>query len=308
MASIDYTVQDAKGIQKVFNNASILDVERYINIPAFNIKRTNEFSENFTSTEGLSGLKKTAERGTPDVNSLGDGYLVSLEAERYTNSIQVTTTDKVKMKDNSVEVRNFLTTQQNSVLIDASYNFLSQMVDVLNNAFNTTYYAAPDALALCSAVHAWNSSTQTFDNTTTAAFDETAVEQAQIDASNILSADAKEMGISYDTIIVRRGSANANLATRLFASGITPTEVNDVNIWKGQFTIVELPLLTAAYWFMLDTSKGMKSPIYRGVQQPASMQEPIREKNLSVTSAVEGFWSTGINNMPFNLMGSTGAA
>lgn len=307
MASTDYALQDVKGIKKVFNNATILNVEKFKSVPAWNIENTDEFDEIFTSTEGLSGLRLTSERGTPDVNRLGDGYSVTISAERYTNSIELTSTDRIKRQDSSVKVRKFLINQQNAVLVDSADRFLFQLVKVLNNAFNTTFYAAPDGLALCSAVHDWNSTDVQFDNTTTAAFDADAVEQAQIDASNILSADGKEMGISYDTIVVRKGSANANRAIELFAMGITPTAVNDINIWKGQFTIIELPYLTALYWFMLDTSKGMKSPIYRGVQKAAAMQEPIFEKNLAITSAIEGFWSTGINNMPFNFMGSTGA-
>ena len=75
MASQDYLLQDVKGIKESFDNASKIAIMSWSGLPVFNIESTDQFSENFTSTESLGGTRELSENETPDVNNLADGLL-----------------------------------------------------------------------------------------------------------------------------------------------------------------------------------------------------------------------------------------
>lgn len=308
MAVADYTVQDVKGIKKSFDNASRLTIEKYQNVPIFDIQVTDEYSEIFTSTEGMSGVIQLGEEQTPPTLKLEDGYSITLTSERFGAAIQVTSTDQVKMGDSTVKVRQFLTRQRDQILRTLKYKFLTQIHLMLNEAHDSTSdYLAPDGVELCGA-HTWATGT-TFDNSATAALDSAAVDTAMEFGGAFTSADGKQMPQTYDTIVVKLGSAAARTAKKLFAEGITPTAVDDINIYEGEFTIIETPMITTAnklYWFMFDLST-YPTPLHAGITKMPRMEAPIVQNNGAVRSNVEGFWNQGINNIPFNVYGSTGA-
>jgi len=308
MASENYTLQDVKGIKEPFDNAARTAIMSYASLPVFMVESTEQFSEIFTSTESISGTRALSELESPDTNALEDGYTVTLTDVRFGNSINISSTDKQKFKDGSVSVDKYLMRQTREILRDVQNFFIQGIHDLYNNGFVTTYHAAPDAVALF-GTHSWNTDGSTsWDNGVTAALAQTSVDAAMLFGGNFKDGSGKPMPQTYDTIFVKTGGSASREAKKLFAENISPVAVNDVNIYQGEFTIVESPYLTSSTaWFMLDTKK-YDAPVYAGIGKFPTMDEPIRQNNMSDRVNVEGFWKLGIPNLPFNAYGSTGAA
>ena len=308
MATYNYSNQDTKGLKESFDNMTPISMMAYSSLPVFSIESTDQFSEIFASTENISGTRATAEHETPDVNSLEDGYKVTLTNVRYTNAIEVTSTDKEKFRDGSVKVDTYLMRQSSALLRDIQNFFVQQMHDLYNNGFVTTYDAAPDTAALFGS-HSWNTAGSTaWDNSATAALTSSSVDTAAAFGGAFKDGSGKPMPQSYDTIFVKLGGSASREAKKLFAENISPTAVNDVNIYQGEYRIVESPYITSSTaWFMMDT-KQYPSAVYAGISKYPTMAAPLEQNNMADRFNVEGFWKKGINNLPFNLYGSTGAA
>lgn len=308
MASNNYLLQDVKGIKESFDNSSRIAIMSYAGLSPFMIEETDQYSEIFTSIESISGTRALAENETPDINNLQDGYSVTLSDVRYGNGIEITETDQRKFKDGSVKVDTYLIRQRDNLLRDIQNNFITGIHGVYNDAFAGATYTAPDGVALLGS-HSWNTSGSTaWDNSATAALSSTAVDTAMAFGGAFLDGSGKPFPQTYDTIFVKLGGSASREAKKLFAKEIRPTAVNDVNIYQGEFTIVESPYITSSTaWFMLDT-KRYDIPVYAGIGIMPHLNDPIVQNNQAIRTNATGFWKIGINNMPFNLYGSTGAA
>lgn len=311
MATSDYVQQEVKGLKKSFDNSVDMSILSMGKIKVFTMNSTNEYTELYTSTEGLSGTRKLGEFETPDSNALQEGFSTNIADDRYGNSIEVSSTDRRKFKDSTVKVREYLTRQRNALLLDIKYTLVENLSDFLNDAVAGAKYLAPDGVALL-GTHSWNTDgSDTWNNKTTAKLTQDSVDEAVKFGANFKGGDGKRWVQTYNTVVVKTGSENARNAKRLFAEGITATQINDINIYEGgTYTIIETPFIDEAnedFWFMFDLKKH-PSPLYMGIGEAPSMQEPILEKNLAVYSAVEGFWKQGIINQPFNVYGGDGSA
>ena len=309
MASADYINQEIKGLQKSFDNASQIVIEKYQQLPIFTIEVTDQFSELFTSTESFSAARKLTEQETPDVASLGDGYAVTLVSERFGGAFEVTSQDMVKMRDGTIKVDTYLTRQRDKALKDMKNLYVRNLHLMLNEAFDSTSdYLAPDGVEVC-GTHTWNSTGTTFSNAITPKLDSAAVDTAFEAGTDFVDAEGKEFPLTYNLIVVRPNSDNARMAKRLFAEGIAPTQINDINIYESAvMTIVETPYITAAnkdYWFMFDT-EAQDSPLYSGINKMPQLKDGIKQNNEAERYNVEGFWKQGVSNMPFNILGSNG--
>jgi len=308
MASADYVNQEIKGLKKSFDNGSRLIIETFMNLPVFDVQVTDEFSELFTSTESLAGTRKLAEQELPDTLKLGDGASVTLTSQRFGGSIEVTTTDMVKFRDSSTKVNVFLTRQRDRLLRSIKNTFATEMHRFFNEAFDSSSdLLAPDGVEL-SGVHTWNSTGTTFDNSGTDALDETAVDDIMEFGGAFVDAEGQPWPQNYDTIVVKKGSAAERQARKLFAFGISPVAVGDINIYEGEFTIISTPYITSvnkANFFMFDLSESL-SPLHSGITMMPSLSEPIKQNNGAIRTNVEGFWNQGINNMPYMIFANTG--
>jgi len=284
---MDYILQEQKGIKKSFDNGAATILEKYTKLPIFDVRGSSEWSEILTSTEGFSGSRELTAYETPDLNALGDGYSVTVVTKRFGNG--------------------YLTRQRNRLLRDIKYLFAKNLHDFITFAFVTTKYAAPDTKALIATNHTWNSG-KTFSNKGTAALSATAIQAAEEAAVDILDAVEEPMGVNYDTIVVRKGSAAAVEAKKLFAFGIIPTKTADINIYEGTYKIIELtltPTTSKLHWFLFDTNIE-ESPLYIGIKKSPHYTEPKIQDNEAIRQNVEGFWKQGIINMPYMVYGSNG--
>lgn len=306
----EYALQRVKGIKKSFDNAMSNAINAYIDNRIVDIYPTSEVFEIFTSTEGMTGAKELANAETPPVLDLNDGYSVQIEEKRFGGAIELQENEyRREQNDNSTQVNTALKRKRNQLLVTNLHLFLTEMFKFLNYAFVTTYYAAPDTAAL-GATHTWKTG-GTFANNVTTAFSADAVDAAVEYGADFQDASGRPMPVNFDTIIVKKGSANAREAKRLFAMGINPIHVADINIYEGEFTIVETPYITATnklYWFMRDSKDVNGNPLKIGIGEYPTLREPIKQNNEAIRTNCTGFWKQGIINLPYSWYCSTGNA
>jgi len=306
----DYTNLAIKELQPIFKLALQANLEQYKANPFIKFYNTSEWSEIFSSTEGLSGFRKLGEEETPDVVSLNQGLNITLSAERQGLGMVVSQDTLVKAGDDTTKIDAYLMEQRNQLLKTATKAILDDAFYAYNHAFDTgSTINAPDGLELC-ATHIYNSG-DTFTNETTGALSETTMNTADEYAGAFTDQAGKEMPLNWSAIMVKKGSAAARQAIKMFASNISPTSIDDVNIYAGSLKVVETPFISTtnkAYWFLMDETilpKG--SPVVCGMVQTPTFGEPIKLENESIRSNVTGYWKVGITNLPLNIYGSTGA-
>ena len=228
---------------------------------------------------------------------------------RFGGSITVDEFMQTEGKDNTMKVDTYLTRQRNQLLESVRKLFLTEVHSFFNNAFNTTYYAAPDGVALC-GTHSWNTSgASAWNNGLTSGFGEAAVDAGIEHGGAFTDASGAPMPIDFDTIVVKKGSAAHRQALKLFAFGIQPTAINDINIYEGEYKIVATPYITAAnklYWFMYASS--LDNPLKVGITEMPNLKEPQVLENEAIRTNCTGFWKQGIVNQPYAWYGSDGTA
>jgi hypothetical protein len=309
MTSADYALQAVKGIKKSFDNAMKGKIEAYMKQGCIQFYNTSEVSEIFTSTEGLTGVEELGELTTPPSLALEDGYSVTLSEKRFGGAIVVP--EKVYRRDGAdatLKVDLFLQRQRNQLLKSNTQKLMTNAFLMLNEAFtSTSVYLAPDAVEVCGS-HSWVSG-GTFDNAVTDSLDTDSYDTAWEYAGAMTDPAGKEMPLNWTQIVVKKGSAAHREAIRMFAKEIKPTAINDINIYEGELTVVETPYITTTNklnWFLLDLSTDV-SPLAVGIGELPTMRDPIKESNEALRSNCTGFWKQGVNNMPYQIYGSTGA-
>ncbi len=303
----EYALQRVKGIKKSFDNAATASIMQYKDNRIIDLYETPEVFEIFTSTEGMSGSKKLSNAETPPVLSLQDGYSVMIEEERFGGAIELLENEyRREEKDNSIKVNAALKRKRNKVLVDNLHLFLTRMFYFLNNGFSSgAEYLAPDGNAIFGS-HDWNSG-GSFDNSSTDAFDEDAVDAVVQYGGEFTDPEGKEMPISFDTIVVKHGSPNAKLARKLFAENITPTKVADINIYEGEYTIITTPFISDRdNWFMRDSMFVQGNSLKVGIGIFPGLNDPIKQNNEAIRTNCTGFYKEGCVNMPMDWYGSTG--
>lgn len=306
----DYVIHALKGIKKSFDEAAAAKIEEYKDNRVINFYNTSEISEIFVSTEGLAGSKKLGSLETPPSLKLDEGYSVTITEERFGGAIEVPEqTYKRDGADATNKVDAYLQRSRNALLRDNINLLLNGAFTFLNDAFAGSTYLAPDGVALC-GTHTWAGQGDQFTNSATAALSDTAIDTLEeYGGAVVVPGTTQPMPVDYDVIIVKKGSANARMAKKLFAFGINPISVADVNIYEGSKTIIETPYISYAnrnFWFA--RASKMDNSLAVGIGRMPSMNEPIKENNEAIRTNVTGFWKQGIVNMPLDIYGSQGTA
>lgn len=311
MTSADYALQAVKGIAKVFSNAMENMLDGYMDNRVIKFYTTDEATEIFTSTEGLTGIRELAEEETPDSLALEDGDTITISEDRFGGAIVLP--EKVYRrdgKDSTVKVRNYLEKQRNQLLLAAKNKLLNSAFYMLNNAHNSSALTlGPDSVELC-GTHTWGTG-GTFDNSATAALDADAVDDLEEYGGKFMDPTDTDRPFphDFDVIIVKKGSANARMAKKLFAFNISPVAVEDINIYQGEKTVIETPYISYTnrnYWFARCSM--MENSVALGIGELPTLREPIKQNNEAIRSNCTGFWKRGIINIPHDWYGSDGTA
>lgn len=306
--SAEYALQAVKGIKQDFDNGARESLDQYKDNQIFDFYNTTEVFEIYTSTESMSGVKELTNSETPPILNLEEGYSVTIEEGRFGGAILLDeTTYRRNGIDNTLKVDEYLAKQSAALMRSSVKYFLTKSFLMLNDGFVGTYFLAPDGAAIFGS-HTWKTGS-TFDNGITAVLSETAVDDAWEYAGAFTDASGIESPLNWTHIVVKKGSAAARTAKKLFAESISPVAVGDINIYQGELTVVETPFITSANklnWFLRDSS--IDNPLKVGIGEYPTMREPIRLENEAVRTNVTGFFKLGCTNMPYSWYGSTGAA
>jgi hypothetical protein len=302
----DYTNQAVKGLIEVFPLAFNKNLEQYKNQPFIRFYNTSEWSETFGSTEGIGVVSELAEQETPSVMQADEGYNVTVTPKRYGGALVITQDTMVRAGDDTTKIDAFLMTQRDLLLKSATNKVMVDAFYAYNYAFDTdSVVNAPDALELC-ATHSYKGG-GTFTNETTGALSETTYDTAWAYAGNFKDPtdSTKPMPLNWSAIMVKKGTAAAKTARQLFASGISPVAVGDVNIYEGSLKVVESPYLTSTTaWFLIDES--IQTPVVYGFVKTPGFSEPITLENQSIRSNLTWYGKRGILSLPVGIYGSTG--
>lgn len=305
--SIDYAKQAIKGIREVYHNAVQFDLNKFRDQRIMDVYTTSEFSEIHTSTEGMTGIKELSERETPPTLALNDGYSVNISEKRYGGAIEVTETMFRQAGDSTTRIDGFLMQQQNQLIQTGRNEILNYGFYILNEAANASALTlAPDGEPLLGD-HVWKTGDSTgFTNLATAVFSEAEVDKAEAYAGDFKDPSGKPMPLNFDTIIVKKGSDSSRTAKRLFASNIVPEQIDNVNVYYGEYRIVETPYISNKNsWFMRDSS--LMNSVRVGLSGVPSLDEPIAQNNKAVRSNSTWFMKRGIFNLPFDWYGYVGS-
>lgn len=305
----DYALQAVKGIKESFDNGVKEIMSLYGALGIVDMYTTDQIFEIYTSTESLSGTIQLGVLEAPPSSKLEDGYSVTITEDRFGNAIELP--EQVYRRDgrdSTLRVSDYLMRQRNALLQDVANRLITDYHLFFNDAFAGTFLLAPDGQPLLDGAHAWATpGAATWDNSDTQALDSDAIDTMETYAGGFLDGSGKPMPISFDTIVVKKGSAASRTAIRLFASQITPTQIDDVNIYYGQYTIVETPYITnPLFWFGLSTKGRFDNPMKLGIGEAPTLREPIIQNNEAIRTNCTGFWKKGIVNMPIAVYGSNG--
>lgn len=304
----NYALSAMKDIRESFLNGVQTQLEVYQDNRCIDFYNTSEVVEAYNSLESLSGFKKLGNLETPPTLSLEEGYRVMIEEERY--GAGMTLPENVWLRagsDYTTKIDQYLIEQRNQLMKESVNYLLTDAFSMYNDAFNGDAFLAPDTKPIC-GIHNWKSG-GSFNNKTTAQLSMDAIDAAHEYAGDFTAPGGKPMPLNFDTIIVKKGSPNSIIAKQLFAFGISPTKVGDINIYEGTMNIIETPYITGVnknFWFLRDSS--LKNSLVFGIGKYPSMNEPITEKNQAIYSSITAFWKRGVVNLPYDIYGSDGSS
>lgn len=309
MNSTNYTNQVYKGVKEVIHNAMSSSIEALKENKVIDFYNTSEAEEIFTSTEGITGIEELGDEETPPSLALEDGYKVSFESDRYGGKLVVDErTRLINANDGSIKVKGFLKEQTKQILMALQNKLLTSAFYMFNNGHDSgALTLAPDSVELW-GTHTWMTG-GTFNNSATAALDADAIDDMEEFGADFYDPTDTDRPYphNYDIITVKTGTDAARMAKRLFAYNISPINIADINIYKGEKTVVETPYISPAnknYWSGRD-SKFSNSMIL-GISKTPGMNNPITLENEAISASVTAFWERGIKNIPHENYGSSG--
>jgi len=309
MALQDTTYSEVKGVRKAIDFGTKLAIDDFIALPYLGVERTNEKVKIINSYEGMSGTRKLAKWEEPDTNALQEGYETETERERYGNGFMISEDDQEDMKDSTILVKEFVAKQARALMIDIKSRLAVDTHAIMNDAITGATFTGPDAVAL-GGTHSWRTSgASTFANNTTAKLTPTAWDDVVAYGGSFKSADGKPDPRNFDTVIVAKGGAASRLALKMFAEGISPVAIGDINLYEGSVKVYQDPYLdNTNYWYAFDSKRAsmIGNSMVTFINKDPVMHEPIVEKNRAVSTSVTGYWKSNIVALPTEWYVSSG--
>lgn len=282
------------------------------------ISDTTEYTESFNATEAMDLPGYIDESENLKLSATGKGYKVTFDSAEFAHKIKITYPSRLKAKDSTEKLLEVINREKNNAIITMQIFLETETHKLLNEAFSSTNYLAPDGLSICNDAHVWNSTGTTFDNKLSAgtALSNTVVDAVEAYAGAFKDAQGNPMPLKFNKIVVKKGGAAATAAKRLFgvpnAQGqYSPTSVGAIDIYNGFYTIIETPYLTSgtAYFFIADHEMlGQSNPLFCNFIERPKIQGAMEEKdNLDWIMKVAGSFKFGCRSLPFTILGDPGA-
>ncbi len=296
-----------RDLQKTFQDFSMEALMNGAFSKFCDVRDTNEFTTNVATTEGSNNPSWVPESGEFPVRELNKGYRGSFVAQHYAQKLIVSKDTRVKSNDSMEKISTFLQDERDAA-INNMYDFMEKQVHLLlNTATTTTNFVALDGQPIISASHVWQTG-GTFSNLMSSApLSIATVNAAAAYGGSFTAPLGQEMPLNFDTIIVKKGGAASRAARQLFGikdSGqYKPTTIGGINIYFGEYTIIETPWMTNgnAYFFM-NLQGRYKSPFLFDIVQSPTMADLKEETNLDWVYPYDAYVKIGVQDMPFNVL------
>jgi len=309
-------------LQETYMESSVTAISEMVGPKLFETKETSLYDYLHQVLHGVSGIKRIADgENFPRVNSK-QGDNVTWSQRHYGAEVPVT---KDMRKFDRYDQANELV----ETIVDEAWNDLDQsLADVLIKGWDTSYTdvwgdtvasVGPDGLALFSASHSNNVTSETFSNiindgtnSNPALSREAIIYQIKTGRIN-KDVNKKNRGIRYDLLIVP--PSLEDLAYRIVESDkIQGSADNDTNNWlKKRVKILVWERLesaadatdAAAYWFMADSRKLVKVLKLLFAEKPTLDPPEILYKNKEWDWTIDFYYTLGFG-YPLGIAGSKG--
>jgi hypothetical protein len=301
-----------RDIQKNYTDHSREAMENSAFSKIFEVRNTNEYTTNITSTESMKRPTWLTESQEPVTNRLEKGFKVTLVAQKFGQKLVISEHAREKAKDNMEKLAEHIATEMETATI-GTYDFMEQEAHrVLNFATTSTYYVSPDGQPMISANHLWNSTGATWSNLMASApLTASVVDAAAAYGGAFVDAEDKPLPLNFDTIVVKKGGAASRAAKKLFGIGTSnqymATTIGGVNIYFGEMTIIETPYLTNGNaYFFLDMSGKYGNPFLFDIVKAPTVADIIAESNGDYVYPYSAFIKIGIQKQPFTVLYNAG--
>jgi len=325
MATGNYPNFLDKTIKKVYLNMSELAMKESYFAKWARKYNTSEYSESFTSDEGIDDFASLTESGAVKLLTRAEGYKVSISADEFAGSLVVTKKMRIRSRDNTTKLGEFLAKDMKKITEAGRRHIELRTHAMLDNGFVTDgsvttgkgTVLAPDTKAIFANDHAWNSGGSALDNKGTSKFTMQSWEAALKQMGHLTDANGAKLPVNLDTIIVKLNSDAYFRVMRLFYGKVIPTSVNvnetltNINIYqdnKEGVKIVATPYLSSGdAWFATDSSGSSINPLIVKMVQGPTMEDKLIRENLDWVYPATISYEVGCDNMPFSWFGSDGA-
>lgn len=305
MPSTNYVAfQDEKVKEAIMLNSTEAQENMGINV-LFDVSDDFDYSKAYTAVEGGTGVSWVDEQGNLANVDTSESYEKVLTSREMAGKVVLTYVERLKRKDPST-LMDFVIDKKTPVAMADIANFVErETMKMMNDGFTTVL--APDGQPIY-GTHTYNSSTETFTNSSTTPAGETALQELEQYAGDFKDAFGKPMPLSLTTLVAKKGSTAARNFRQVLAGDnkLQAATIGNVNIYNnGTYTLIETPFLTSdTAWFAFDPRKD-NSNVVEFVERP-SLKTMITRENMDEVQPVAGSMKYGCVYLPVERYGSTG--
>lgn len=278
----------------------------------FNVGNSNDYDRGYTTIEGSDEVGYFDEQENLKNLGLEGGYEATGTSREFGWEVTITKKERLKAKDQTV-IFNKIVDEKIPAAMSRMTSFIErQGHELFNDGFTGAVHLAPDAQPIFGS-HTWNSTTATFDNSSTGAFTSAALDSLEAYGWAFTDAFGIEMPLTFRTLVAKTGGATSRLIKKQLEENngvglkmVAQTTAN-VNIYVGgRYNLIETPYIqSGTAWFAHATNQP-NSFIMDFIQRPM-MEEMIIEKNLNHVFPTSASFRFGNFILPLDWYGSTGA-
>lgn len=317
----------AEGIVDSFNLMGIEAMKKPISSKICDVYDTTDYSEDFTSDEGIDEVQELTEDGEIKEATLGEGYKITAISREFAQGLKISKKVKLRMKDKSTQFFENFMAKKELKLINSHLNKVEEIAHVLlNDGFGDaiTPQLAPDASPIF-GLHTFKSTGRTFNNQigslaigstsfpgTGNVLSDTSWKLIQKYGGAFTDANGFRQTVDFKTVVVKKGSTQSFRARSLFGIGkrTAPQTPGDVNIFEVDgVQIIESPWVEnerAESWFAYDQHFDLENPLAVKFISRPSMDPMIPKDNGSSFFPTFSSFEAFCRNLPMNWVGYNG--
>lgn len=306
MALAQYPAHIDEKVKASFDQYSMEAMENSSINVLFNVWDSNDYSKGYTTIEGGTGVDYIGESENIDDVNISEWFEAVGTAREFAGKIRVTKKERLNANDETT-LFNLIVDKKIPVLMSDHTNFVeSQSMQLLNNGFTTEL--APDGVTIF-GTHSYKSTGATFDNASTTAAWEAALQELEEYAGDFKDAYGKPMPMSMTTLVVKKGGKASREFRKVLAGqgDMQASEIGNVNIYNnGTYTLIETPFVTSGdAWYAFDSRKD-NALIVDFIQRPQLEERFQDPSNLDQITPSSASWRFGCYILPTMWYGSTG--